>query len=62
MKKKKGHRARFIESADLKKVAALAYDANSLASVHDPDIVKAIKEIIKFLNNDDLDRKVSRVI
>ena len=44
------------------KVEKQAKDALNMVSVHDPDLVKAIKEIVKYLKNDSLDYKVSRVI
>ena len=42
MAKKKGPRAKFVDSADPKKIAALAWDAMQLASTHDPDLEERI--------------------
>lgn len=43
IKVKNRPRARFIETADVKKVAATAWDAMQLASSHDPDLLLRIE-------------------
>jgi hypothetical protein len=41
-------RAAFIKNADLKRLAAYAWDAMQLASTHDPDLAKSIKQLEAF--------------
>ena len=40
-------RAKFIETITLAKLAGYAWDAMTLASTHDPDLVKRIKQLEK---------------
>ena len=61
-KKNKGSRTKFIESATLEEIAARAYDVHNLASVHDPDLVKAVYKIVKYLKNKSLTAKIVRLI
>ena len=61
-RKKLGLRTKFIKTATLNEIAARAYDAHNLASVHDPDLVKAVYEIVKHLKNESLTAKIARLI
>jgi hypothetical protein len=40
-------RSKFIETITLQKLAGYAWDAMSLASTHDPELVKEIKQLRK---------------
>ena len=45
-------RVKFIQTITLQKLAGYAWDAMTLASTHDPDLVKRIKQLEK--NQDEL--------
>ena len=52
-------RAKFIEHANRKQVAAKAWDAMMMASTHDPDLLKAIRNLDSQV--DRLFRKLSKL-
>jgi hypothetical protein len=49
MAKKLSPRAKFIKEVDIKRLAAYAWDAMQLASSHDPDHAKELKQLRKDL-------------